>query len=452
MLDQFKGFIGYTDDEFKELWEKAIFVVDTNILINFYKYTSKQSTKSLLDILKKLKENNRLWIPHQVALEYFFNYEDNMFKQKEGYNQLKRELTKLKEEAQKALSTVKSKHPYIITEKFQYFVDSIENSNETLKEQINEEIKNLPDSNAIQKDLLNLLDGITGEPFTQKEIDEIEKEGAIRYQHDIPPGFKDKSDNNKKAFRTYGDFRYQQLYGDLIVWFQIIEKSKNEESPTPVILITEDRKEDWWEKDGNSIKRPHPQLIQEFSNKTKQKVYMYRTDSFVRNAIEYLGADVSEEQAQEVTNEIENIRKSEEKEHSNRSRLRKLFQENEEKDLRKSLDVNQLMEFLTNEEREHFRVLVGQAFTNNFRLDQSNNKYNEAISWAIYKSINQIEYRLKDLVGKLALKDYEKVQSYVSILNSLPENQIEKGVLLLKYIGDIEKELEDIEFMENLPF
>ncbi|WP_144468339.1 hypothetical protein [Bacillus pumilus] len=110
------------------------------------------------------------------------------------------------------------------------------------------------------------------------------------------------------------------------------------------------------------------------------------------------------------------------------------------------------MEFLTNEEQEHFRVLVGQAFTNNFRLDQSNNKYNEAISWAIYKSINQIEYRLKDLVGKLALKDYEKVQSYVPILNSLPENQIEKGVLLLKYIGDIEKELEDIEFMENLPF
>nr|WP_144468340.1 PIN-like domain-containing protein [Bacillus pumilus] len=170
MLDQFKGFIGYTDDKFKELWEKAIFVVDTNILINFYKYTSKQSTKSLLDILKKLKENNRLWIPHQVALEYFFNYEDNMFKQKEGYNQLKRELTKLKEEAQKALSTVKSKHPYIITEKFQYFVDSIENSNETLKEQINEEIKNLPDSNAIQKDLLNLLDGITGSLLPKKRL------------------------------------------------------------------------------------------------------------------------------------------------------------------------------------------------------------------------------------------------------------------------------------------
>ncbi len=52
MLEHFKGFIDYTENEFKELWENALFVVDTNILINFYKYTSKDSTKFLLDILK----------------------------------------------------------------------------------------------------------------------------------------------------------------------------------------------------------------------------------------------------------------------------------------------------------------------------------------------------------------------------------------------------------------
>jgi hypothetical protein len=288
MLEQFKGYIGYTDDEFKELWEKALFVVDTNILINFYKYTSKQSTKSLLDILKKLKESNRLWIPHQVALEYFFNYEDNMYKQNEGYDLLGKELLKLKDDANKALSTVKSKHPYIMTDKFQFFIDKMDQSNKELQEQLEIEINNLPDTKTIQQELLDLLEGIVGEPYTQEKINAIEKDGKDRYQHDVPPGFKDKNDNNKQGYRTYGEFRYQQLYGDLIVWFQIIDKAKTEENPTPIILITEDRKEDWWEKDGQKIKRPHPQQIQEFLNKTQQEFYMYPAFPTICNDKSYL--------------------------------------------------------------------------------------------------------------------------------------------------------------------
>lgn len=453
MLKHFKGFIGYTEEEFKELWEQATFVVDTNILINFYKYTSKESTKSLLDILKKLKDSNKLWIPHQVALEYFFNYEDNMFKQNEGYDLLGKELRKLKEDAEKTLSTVKSKHPYIMTDKFQFFIKSMEQSNQKLQEQLEKEIQNLPDSKITQKDILDLLDGIVGEPYSQKKIDEIEKEGKERYLHNVPPGFEDKDKKDKQGYRTYGDFRYQRLYGDLIVWFQIMDRAKNEENPAPIILITEDRKEDWWEKDKGQIKRPHPQLIQEFLNRTQQKFYMYRTDSFVRSAIEYLGVDVSEEQAQGVTDQIENIRKSEEKESSNRSRLGKIFvEQNYDKNLRKNLNIEQLMVFLSDEEQEHLTVLIGQAFTSNLDTDQANDKYNEAISWAIQKSIPSLEYRLKELVGKLSLKDHGKVQTYAQTLNFLPSNPVDKGIIILKYIKEIESDLESIELMELLQF
>lgn len=264
-----------------------------------------ESTKSLLDILKKLKEANRLWISRQVALEYFFNYEDNMSKQKEGYELLGKELIKLTEEAQKALDSVKAKHPYIMAEQFKFFVESMDQLNIKLQEEIDQEIDKLPDSIKIQKDLLILLDGIIGEPYSQIEIDVIEKEGIERYQHNVPPGFMDQTDNKKKDFRTYSNFRYQQLYGDLIVWYQIMDKAKKEDSPTPIIFITEDRKEDWWEKDGSKIKRPHPQLIQEFINKTKHEFYLYRTVSFVGNAMKFLGAEVTEQQFQEVTNEIE---------------------------------------------------------------------------------------------------------------------------------------------------
>jgi len=456
LLEQFKGFIGYTDDEFKELWEKAIFVVDTNILINFYKYTSMQSTKSLLDILKKLKENGRLWIPHQVALEYFFNYEENMSKQKEGYDLLGKELKKLKEDAQKTLSTVKSKHPYIMTEKYQFYIDDLAHSNEQLQELLDNEIENLPDSKEIQQDLLNLLDGIIGEPYSQSKINELEKEGKDRYQHDIPPGFKDRKDNNKQGYRTYGDFRYQQLYGDLIVWYQIMDRAKDEHNPTTIILITEDRKDDWWEKDGQKIKRPHPQLIQEFFNKTQQKFYMYRTENFVRKAMEYLGADVTEEQVQEVTKELEQIRRSEEKEQSElEAEFLEAINRDIDKEKVKRLNLNKLMEFLTQEEKETFRKRLDIAFSVNTHPSTANAKYNHSIDWAIKISIRRLEDRLSNLLSQLATKDYEKVQSYIPLLDSFPDNSAEKGMLLLEYIEKIEAELQKIElkeFGEKLPF
>ncbi|HDR4453815.1 PIN-like domain-containing protein [Bacillus sp. FSL K6-1338] len=434
MLEQFKGIIGYTDEEFKELWEEAVFVIDTNILINFYKYTSKESTQSLLDILKKLKETNRLWIPHQVALEYFFNYEDNMFKPNEGYELLGKELAKLKGDARKTLTTVKSKHPYIMTERFQFFIESIEQSDQKLQEQLKKEIDNLPDANAIQEDLLNLLDEIIGEPYSQKRIDEIEKEGKNRYQHDVPPGFKDKTDNNKQDFRTYGDFRYQQLYGDLIVWYQIIDRAKDKNNPTPIILITEDRKEDWWEKDGSKIKRPHPQLIQEFINKTQQKFYMYRTENFVRNAMEYLEADVTEEQYKEVTMEIENIRKIEDSKIED-SKIKKVNSQ-------KQSDIDKVLEYLTENERGIYQLMITETYGLPFDITVDFVNFTNAVKWAKNIALPRIERKFQELITHLTSINKEKGEQAQYVFNSLPEDSDERIVMLLEEIEEILKTIE----------
>lgn len=435
LLNYFKGFIGYSEDEFIELWKKAIFVVDTNILINFYKYKSKQSSKSLLDILKKLKETDRLWIPHQVALEYFFNYEDNKNKQKEAYKYLEKELTKLNDEAKKTLEKVKNKHPYIITEKFKFIIENIEKSNKTAKIKIHEEIKNLPDSNSIQDDILELLEGVIGEPFTQKRIDKIEKDGVERYRYDIPPGYKDKTDDNKKTYRTYGEFRYQQLYGDLIVWNQIIDRVKHDKRSRPVIFITEDRKEDWWEKEGNSIKRPHPHLIQEFFNETKQNFYMYRTDSFVRFAIKYLRVTVSEEQAQEVTNEIENIRKND------NFKVQKSY-------IRNGKDIDEVLEYLTEEEIEIYNKIrhVKNGLSSGSGIEYTN--WIKANKFAINIAIPRMEMEFKRLILKLNLINKEKGLVAEDIFNKLPERSNARVRRLIKEIKDLK---DYIDFNSSFP-
>ncbi|MDV7767744.1 PIN-like domain-containing protein, partial [Peribacillus sp. CSMR9] len=428
------GHYQFSDEEKKELWENATFVVDTNILINFYKYSSKESTKSLLDILKKLKQDNRLWIPHQVALEYFFNYEDNMHRQHEGYELIGKDLKKLKESAIKVLSSVKSKHPYIMTEKFKFFIDNIEKSNEQLQEELDKEIESLPDANKIQNDLLTLLDGIIGEPYSQKVIDEIEKAGKERYKYKVPPGFEDMGKANKEVYRTYGDFRYQQLYGDLIVWNQIIDRAKNTENPTSIILITEDRKEDWWEKDGGKIKRPHPQLIQEFLNKTQQEFYMYRTDGFVKN-VKYLGFDVTEEQAQEVTNEIENIRKIEE------------FNDYELRN-QKARNLNKVADYLSEEELNVFYQMVNQS--NDLELDSStaNYKYRQAINWAFRNALPRLEKKFQDLIILLTSLNKEKGHLAQHFYGSLPEDSDERVLKLLEEIPNIKG---IIDFYKDFP-
>ncbi|MGG0418259.1 PIN-like domain-containing protein [Priestia aryabhattai] len=441
MLEQFRGFLSYSEEEFRELWEKAIFVVDTNVLINFYKYTSKESTKSLFDILKKLKENNRLWIPHQVALEYFFNYESNMYKQTEGYNLLGEELKTLQNNAVKIFSKVKSNHPYILTDKFQFFIDNLKTTNKKVEAELKKEIENLPDTNQIQQDILGLLNGIVGEVYPQQRIEEIQNEGKNRYEYKVPPGFKDKDDTNKKNYRTYGGIRYQQLYGDLLVWNQIIDKGKSDENSTPIIFITEEKKEDWWEKEGQNIKRPHPQLVQEFFNQTGENFYMYRTDNFVKFAKTYLNAELTDEQVENVTKELENIRKSEKKD-----------EQNENPYVAKDILFDSwnglspvIMQYLDDEEQEMFQQELNKAFVIGIDSKQSDDKYYNAIHWGIIICLDRLEKRVEELTGKLAFIDYEKAQTALARINPLSNYPFERGLILLEHIKFLESEIFSLE-------
>ena len=57
-------------DSYKELWENCIFVLDTSVLFNIYRY-SPGLREEVIDVLGKISP--RLWIPYQVAYEYYDN-------------------------------------------------------------------------------------------------------------------------------------------------------------------------------------------------------------------------------------------------------------------------------------------------------------------------------------------------------------------------------------------
>ncbi|WP_373273638.1 PIN-like domain-containing protein, partial [Vibrio parahaemolyticus] len=49
MKDQFKGFYSLDEDEYIELWNNATFILDTNVLLNLYRYRE-DTTEQLIKV------------------------------------------------------------------------------------------------------------------------------------------------------------------------------------------------------------------------------------------------------------------------------------------------------------------------------------------------------------------------------------------------------------------
>ena len=289
MKENFKEYYKATEDEFKFLWENCEFIFDANVLLNIYRYSS-ETTEKFLDVLTKVQD--RIWLPHQAALEY----------QRNRFSVIEEQVTKCKElekllEKNEILTFLSGnkRHPFVDTE---IIISKIEKTFNNLKVDLETSRNNYP--NTISNDdlrdtLTEIFDGKIGDEFSKKDLDNTYKMGKERYLNKIPPGFEDK----KKP--------ENQKYGDCILWHQIITHAKSEGKP--IILVTDDAKKDWWLKNKNdAIIGPHPLLIREMRLKSNVDFYMYRTEIFMERVKIYLGLDVDQSSLQEIENIQNDIR------------------------------------------------------------------------------------------------------------------------------------------------
>jgi chromosome segregation ATPase len=80
--------------------------------------------------------------------------------------------------------------------------------------------------------------------------------------------------------------------GDVLLWLQLIEHSAS--SQKPVILVTDERGEDWWWKSKGRTLGPLPELVAEMRSRAKALFYLYSPDEFLRRAIERSGVHVED--------------------------------------------------------------------------------------------------------------------------------------------------------------
>lgn len=265
--------------EKEELWESCFFVFDTNVLLNLYRYTS-NTRDTLINAFEDLKE--RIWLPHQVAYEYAKNRFEVIFEMVQKYEDLE-----------------KMKQELVSNYTRELRLDETDQSIQELQSAMDawiaeQKSKNLivtrVSEDKILDKIISIFDGKVGKPFTEEETKEIFEEGQERYKKHIPPGFcdagksKDGEDNN--------------IYGDLLVWKQILLFSKDNKKD--IIYVTHDQKNDWWEKAKGRTIGPRVELRKEFAKETGQNFYMYSMESFLEQYSRHKGQQADQRVIEEV--------------------------------------------------------------------------------------------------------------------------------------------------------
>ena len=323
MKQSFHGYYKPTDEEFNAIWNEAIIVLDANFLLNLYTY-SMMTSQEILALLGEFDE--RLWVPHQVALEYQENRHGIILKESKQYTDIAKSL----ETVGMALRARK-RHPYITSE----LAAKYEELETEIKKELKEgegKYRELITADSICEKITELFDGKVGPPMTEEVLERIYKDGETRYDKKIPPGF---SDAQKPS---------PDKYGDLILWYQLIEHAKT--SKRPVILVTDDLKRDWWAFTGDRRIGPRPELRHEFKSKTGYSIYIYSSDAFIEIAKDR-GKNLSESAAEE----IENASKERQQDAAKKRKLSQLTRD----PLEKLREQERLMEQLTRDPLEKLR-------------------------------------------------------------------------------------------------
>ncbi|TDP60663.1 PIN domain-containing protein [Flavobacterium dankookense] len=273
MKKEFIGFYDPTDEEIEQAWNDGIFAFDANTLLNLYRYTD-VTRKDFTHALKSIKE--RLFIPSQVAYEYLNNRVGVIDGLEKSYFELEKVLKdNFDNNLKKSINAFK-RHPSIVIEtilgKYEDFLKKISVELEKQK-------KRHPDfktKDNILNELTELFESCIGKEPSKTEVVKIYAEGKERYAEEIPPGYKDLKEKEKKGSR--------HLYGDLLVWKELIEFSKKNKKP--LVFVTDDRKEDWWKIENGKTIRPREELIKEFYDITGIRILIYNADQFLKFAKE----------------------------------------------------------------------------------------------------------------------------------------------------------------------
>lgn len=265
MKNEFPEYYPLSEAELKTLWSNGLVSFDANVMLNFYRYSSLTREK-LIATMKAL--GPRLWIPHQAALEFNRNRAGVIAHQAQKYADAAARLSSLVAELEDDSSS-----PFVSTAAH----EALQSASRLVLQELQGGEKATwahLTKDTIHETLADLLVSRVGEPLPQDVAKKVLSEGPDRYSARIPPGY---NDAKKEPA--------ERRFGDLLLWNQLLRHANGQK--TPIIFITNDRKDDWWWIESGKAIGPRPELRAEMFRASAHHFHMYTMENFLRHSPDY---------------------------------------------------------------------------------------------------------------------------------------------------------------------
>ena len=297
IFDGFEAYLTPTDDDYREVLQAGLIVLDANVLLNLYRYSPK-AREALFAVLEGL--GDQLWVPHQAVAEFWRNRESTL-RDPHGAESAEQDLERHFAAARRTLRAW-SNRVEIGEERRDEVLGGLDRALESAQafvsdlqdEEASRAAANVHNDEVVGR-LRDLLDGRVGLPLDSDALKEARKEAQRRIDEEQPPGYKDAS---KSGDREYGDY---------MVWEQTLREAESRQ--VDGCIVTADLKEDWWRKEQGFARGPRPELVSEYMGRAGgSRLFMMSPSQLMDTAARLLDIEVSEaavDQAESVEDESE---------------------------------------------------------------------------------------------------------------------------------------------------
>lgn len=293
-FDGFEGYRTVTEADTQEALRSGLVVVDTNVLLNLYRYDG-EAQADLFKVLEAV--GDRLFVPHRVMLEFWRNRESAARERPKTVDSVIEQLDSALSAAQKSVREWANRLG-VASASQNELLTALANTFEAVSQTIeasagSDEIGSASDTSKdeVLQRLAALLEGRVGASFAQNEHADAIKEGLRRVQQGEPPGFKDQSKGEDAA-------------GDYLVWLQSLLEAKRRAPDVSyaMVFVTGDAAaDDWYRKEGGEIRGPRVELYDEAAAVAGVALFMLRPPSLVFHAQAALNLDIEAETVGKLT-------------------------------------------------------------------------------------------------------------------------------------------------------
>ncbi|MBI1944643.1 MAG: DUF4935 domain-containing protein [Deltaproteobacteria bacterium] len=278
MKKLFGHLLPLTDEQTEAIWKVGTLTVDANVLLDLYRYHP-ETRDALIQALRAFQ--GRLWLSHQAASEFVRNRARAAAAVGKELADADSDLSTLEAATKKASDALRGRRPLPreVGQKLKAEVEAAIRSAKAAVEEVRTRHVDGASTDAVLDDVMSLFDGCVGAAPIEAELAELHKEAQRRIMEKVPPGYQDAKKDGVNA------------HGDYLVWHQVLQQAKS--SAKAMILVTSERKEDWWERAHGKTVGPRHELLEEAHRVAGQTVLIYQTDSFVERAARRTGTTVS---------------------------------------------------------------------------------------------------------------------------------------------------------------